>query len=359
MAETQTARRFFFILFLIATILVGAVIYPIASPLFMAAVLAGVLWPLQQRLTSGLRGRRGLAAGLIVLATIVIITGPLAALSTVAVKQASDGAKYVSETIRSEGVAGLIGRLPPPLQRAATAALERLPKEPGDDLDSTVEKQVTVQGERAAVVVGSLVAATGSLVFQTTMMLIGLYFLLVEGGELVEWIDGVMPLRRGHGRELLTEFKKVSYAVMVSTIITSAVQAAAALVGYVIAGVPSPIFFAGLTFFVAFIPAVGAAGACLAAAGLLFVTGHSSMAVFLAVWGVAVVGLVDNIVKPMLVKAGMEMRGAVVFFSLIGGLAAFGTVGLLLGPLVVALFLALLRIYQRDFRLASGPASAE
>ena len=61
--------------------------------------------------------------------------------------------------------------------------------------------------------------------------------------------------------------------------------------------------------------------------------------------------LVDNVVKPLLIKAGMEMRSAVVFFSLIGGLAAFGAIGLIVGPLVVALFLALLRIYRRDFRL--------
>jgi predicted PurR-regulated permease PerM len=75
------------------------------------------------------------------------------------------------------------------------------------------------------------------------------------------------------------------------------------------------------------------------------------MSLFLALWGVVVVGLVDNVIKPLLIKAGMEMRSAVVFFSLIGGLAAFGAIGLIVGPLVVALFLALLRIYRRDFKL--------
>jgi len=68
----------------------------------------------------------------------------------------------------------------------------------------------------------------------------------------------------------------------------------------------------------------------------------------------AVVGLVDNIVKPYLIKAGMEMRGGVVFFALIGGIGAFGPLGLLIGPLVVALFLALIRIYDRDFKDAGA-----
>jgi predicted PurR-regulated permease PerM len=87
------------------------------------------------------------------------------------------------------------------------------------------------------------------------------------------------------------------------------------------------------------------------AAGILYVTGHPYLSLFLALWGVVVVGLVDNVIKPLLIKAGMEMRSAVVFFALIGGLGAFGAIGLLMGPLVVALFLALVRIYRRDFRL--------
>ncbi|HKE20601.1 MAG TPA: AI-2E family transporter, partial [Kofleriaceae bacterium] len=153
----------------------------------------------------------------------------------------------------------------------------------------------------------------------------------------------------GQTRELLETFKKVSFAVIVSAIITSGVQAAAALVGYLIAQVPSPVFFALVTFFVAFIPALGAAVVCLVAALLLLVTGHPYMALFLAVWGVTVVGLVDNLIKPLLIRRGLEIHGAIVFFSLIGGLAAFGAIGVIVGPLVVAFFLALLRIYHRDY----------
>jgi predicted PurR-regulated permease PerM len=141
----------------------------------------------------------------------------------------------------------------------------------------------------------------------------------------------------------------VSYSVIVSTVVTAAVQALAALVGFFIAQVPNPIFFGLITFIVAFIPAIGAGVACLAAALLVFITGHPYMAIFLAAWGLVVVGLVDNVVKPLLIRRGMELHGAVVFFSLIGGLSAFGAVGLLLGPLVVAMFLALLRMYHRDF----------
>jgi predicted PurR-regulated permease PerM len=181
------------------------------------------------------------------------------------------------------------------------------------------------------------------------MMLIALFFLLTSGRELVAWIDSISPLRRGQTHELLGECKKVSYSVIVSTVLTAGVQTLVALVGYLIAGVPQAMFFTGLTFFFALIPAIGAATVCLVAALILLVTGHPYMAGFLAVWGVVVVGLVDNVVKPFLIKGDVEMHGAVVFFALIGGIAAFGMIGLLIGPLAVAMLLALLRMYRRDY----------
>ena len=352
----QTAYRFFLILLLGAAVLMAAIIRPIASALFVAAVLAGVIWPLQRKLATRLGDRQPMAAGVLVAAVVVLLVAPVVALSTVVIKEASDGLKYVSRTVRSEGVSGLVDQLPPPVRSVALRALAALPGDSGNDLSETVQKQVGAQGGKAAAAVGAAVAATGSLIFQAAMMLIALYFLLIDGDALLAWLDQVLPLRPGQTRELLREFKKVSYAVIVSTVITAGVQAVAALIGYFIARVPHPLFFAGVTFLVAFIPAIGAASVCVVAAALLFFTGHPYMALFLAIWGVAVVGLVDNIVKPILVKSGMEMKGAVVFFALIGGLGAFGTVGLLIGPLAVALFMALLRIYRRDFRPAAGEA---
>jgi predicted PurR-regulated permease PerM len=132
-------------------------------------------------------------------------------------------------------------------------------------------------------------------------------------------------------------------------VVTAAVQSAAALVGYLIAGVPVPIFFTALTFVIAFIPALGGAIVCQFAALLLLATGHTYSALFLALWGAIVVGLVDNLVKPYLIKSEINLPGAVVFFALIGGLVAFGGVGLLLGPIAAALFAIAVRMYRRDY----------
>ena len=305
----RVARRFFTVVLVSTIVLLALVVRPLATALFMAAVLAGSLWPLQERMERHLR-RRSIVAAILVLGVIVLLLGPLVAFSTYLFREIAEALKFITDTIRSEGVTGLRERLPEGVDRVLNSVLEWISRQSGGSLDSSVvQRQVTAQGGKAVVAVGAAVSATGSLLFQGTMMIIALYFFLVEGDELVSWLDGISPLRRGQTRELLREFKGVTYAVIVSTGITAAVQAAAALIGYYIARVPNPIFFGGLTFFVAFIPAVGAASICLVAAGLLFVTGHPYWALFLAIWGVAVVGLVDNVVKPYLIKAGMQLRG--------------------------------------------------
>ena len=329
-------------------VLVCLVVWPLAYALLFAGVLAVVLSGLQARLARRLGGRRQLAAGILVFGVLLLLIGPLVAMSAFAIKEASEGVKFVAETLRGEGVNGLVDRLPAPLDRVADALRARV-----GDLGELVETQLGEQGGKAASAVGTALVATGELLFQGAMMLIALFFFLAGGRALFEWMDDALPLRRGQIRELLEEFSNVSYAVIVSTVATAADQAVVALVGYLNARVPYSLFFAAVTFFVALIPAVGAAAVCLFAAFVLLVTGHPYMAAFLAVWGIVVVGLVDNVAKPYLMKGDTQMSGAVVFFALIGGIAAFGMAGLIIGPLAVALFLAVLRIYRRDY----GPAA--
>jgi predicted PurR-regulated permease PerM len=345
MASDPRAHRFLIFALLASAVLLGAILYPLASPLFLAAVLAGVLYPLQKRLTDKLR-YENLSAGILVGAVVLVLVGPLAGLSAFVVKEGAEGLAYVQQTVASEGVSGLLERLPAPVQKIANEGFERLTKGSIGRAEG-LEKRIEEQGAKAAAAVGAVLSATSSFLFQAAMMLIALFFLLVQGRELIDWLDGISPLQEGQTRELFAEFRRVSYSVIVSTVVTAAVQAIVALLGYFIAHVPHPVFFAAATFFVAFVPAVGAASVCIVCALMLFVTGHPYMAVFLAIWGIAVVGLVDNLVKPLLIRGGLQMPGAVIFFSLIGGLAMFGTIGLLLGPLAVAMFLALLRMYQR------------
>jgi len=343
MAERR-APAFFLALMVIATLLVALVIRAIAKELLLAAVLASMLWPVQEWLTARLRGRRSVAAGVITFAVTLLLIGPIAMLATLVIRDGADGVRFVSEAAQSDEAASLIDDLPAGARTAVHQAIDRIPKDVTD-----VMSEVGGHGGVAASSVSKVLSATGSVLFHGVLMLIALISLLVRGRELVQWLDSVSPLHPGQTLELLAMFRKVSFAVIASACITAAVQAAAALAGFWIARVPSPFFFTLLTFFLAFVPAIGATVVSLFAALLLLVTGHPYMAAFLAGWGLVVVGLVDNLVKPLLIRRGMEIHGTIVFFALIGGLAAFGAIGLLLGPLLVAFFLALLRMYHRDY----------
>jgi predicted PurR-regulated permease PerM len=348
MVSEQVARRVFTGLIILSIVLLALVVQPFAKGFFLAAVLAGALYGSHKRLTRWFRGRSNASAGLICFLVVVALLIPLTGFTAFLITEAVDGAKFISETLRKEGVDGLVERLPGPAQRLANNLMDRFAVEEFQ-LDDKFQEQVSSQGGTAAKAVTGVVTATGSFAFQTAMMLIALFFLLVDGKRLVEWLESVSPLKRGQTTEILREFRHVVIAVLVSSVATAGVQSVVALIGYLIARVPVPFFFAAVTFFVALIPAVGAAVVCLAAALLLLITGHPWAALFLAIWGVVVVGLVDNVVKPLLVKRGLHMHGAIVFFSLLGGLAAFGTVGLLIGPLIVSFFLALVRIHERDY----------
>ena len=342
------AQRTFVVLIILSIFLLGTIVRPFAEALFFASVLAGTLYPVQRRLQKALGNRPNASAALMSLAVVVALVAPIGGIAAFAVNESINGARFIANTVKSDGMTGLLDQLPGPLHSAADELLKRFPMEEAD-IDAAIQQQASKQGGKAAAAVTGVLAATGSFVFQAGMMTIAFFFLLVDGARLVRWLEAVSPLEEGQTTELLIEFRKVTGSVLISSLATAGVQSLAALVGYLIARVPHPLFFATVTFFVSFVPAVGAGGTCLVAAVLLLAMGHPWMALFLAIWGVLVVGMVDNIIKPLLVKRGLHMHGAIVFFALLGGLTVFGTVGLIAGPLIVSFFLALVRIYQRDF----------
>lgn len=348
MGTRTGARRIFIALILIALGLVVTLILPFGAAFVFATVLAGALAPLHKKLTKKFGNRPNLSASLLCVGVLLLLLLPLGGLGAFIVTEALSGVKFVTETVQGEGMTALIERLPDWLSNLARRGLGMFATNP-DDLNAQLKRQAGEHGPKVARLLSGALAATGNAVIQGTMTLIALFFLLVDGKQFVAWIEDNSPLMQGQVGELLAEFRKVSTAVLVSSVVTSGVQALAALVGYGIAGVPQPFFFALVTFFLAFVPAIGAGSVCVTAALLLLALGKTWAAVFLAGWGLIVVALVDNWVKPLLVKRDLHMHGGIVFFSLFGGMTAFGAVGLLLGPLIVTFLLALVRIYKRDF----------
>jgi predicted PurR-regulated permease PerM len=349
MAHPTITRRFQLLLLLAALALFLYVASPFAKPVLVAATIAAVLQPAHGRLTRALRGRRSVSAGLLSAGVVVGIIGPVAYFVTALVRQVVAGVRWVRAALESEGIAGLVERLPAPLQKPAAALTADMPRA----LERAREAFEGIGGPAA---VGGFISATGALVVNTLIMVVALYFLLAEGHRLVEWLDEVTPLEPGQFRELLDTFNGAVGAVVVSAIATAGAQAALAFLGFVVAGVPQPVFFAFLTFVGALIPLVGANLVVLPVAVLHYTTGHPLAAGLLALWSIGVVGTVDNLLKPALIRRGLSVHISLIFLALLGGIATFGPVGIIVGPLALAFFLAAVRMWHRtQVRDPDGP----
>lgn len=337
------ARRLLVALLIGAVLLAGALLRPFWVALFLAAVLAATLRRPMEWLSRLLRGRRNLAAVLVTLAVLLAVVVPIAAMGAVLVGEVIQGIQWLRGALESEGVWGLVQRLPDPVERLVRHVVASL-----GDPQRQLQQWAGAQGGQAAAAVGGVLAATGTFLFQSVMMLIGLFFFLVDGRALVDWLDARVPLRAGQLRAFLADFRRTSVSVLVATAATAGLQTLMALVGYLLARAPNPIFLALLTLVAALVPAAGATVMVIAIAALQLATGHTISGIFLLVWGIAVVSLVDNIVRPILLKGGMALHGGVVFFALLGGLAVFGGIGLVVGPVALTFLLTALNMYWRE-----------
>jgi predicted PurR-regulated permease PerM len=343
------AQRMLIALVLVAVALTILIVKPFWQALFLAAVLAAALRPVMEWLSRKLRGRRGAAAAVLTVAVLVVVLVPVAGLGAILVGQVADGVQWLRETIRSEGVWGLIERLPGPAQNAAKEILEAVPGQ------QQQLQTLAGQGGQAAAAVGGVLAATGTALFQTVMLLIALFFFLTDGRRLVGWLERYVPLRPGQFRMLVDDFRQTSVSVVFASLGTAAIQTAAALVGYLIARAPNLTFLLLATFVLALIPAVGGSVMVVSVGLLLLATGKAIAGTFLVIWGLAVVSISDNVARPYLLKGGMELHGGLVFFALLGGLATFGGIGLLVGPLVLTFLVAVLKLYRREFGTPEQP----
>lgn len=194
-----------------------------------------------------------------------------------------------------------------------------------------------------------VLAGTASIIFSFFIMHVTLFFLFIEGKTVLKIIMDLSPLKAQHEKRLSGEFKNMIHATVYGYLVTAFVQAILAGVGFGLAGVPAPLVFATLTFFMSLVPIVGATSVWLPMALWYFLTGDWQMGLFIALYGALLISGVDNIIKPLIMKGKAKIHILLIFFSLLGGIRVFGPVGILFGPVLVALFVACIRIYREDF----------
>ena len=334
--------RPFVVLLLISIALFLYVAFPFRTPLFLAAVLTAVLHSPVERLTTVLHGRRVLASALVTLGVLLIIVAPLASLAAFATREALLGLAYVRNELGVSSVDQLRGlSLPAPVEQFL-------------ELFHLTQEQVFEGAQKLAAVVqaaapGAL-ATGGQAVLSTVIMLIALYFLLVEGARVADWIVRISPLTAQQTIELNAELRKVTRATVIGIFSTAVFQGVAAGFGYFFTGISHSAFFGMLTALVSFVPGVGTALVWAPAAGLLWFSGHKIASMALVAFCLVVVVGAEQVGKPLIMQGQFHMHTGLIFLALLGGLAMFGLLGIILGPLIVAFFLAMMRIYERDFR---------
>lgn len=347
--RATTGRRTFGVLLALIVGLSLYLMWPLRAPLFLAAVFASVLRDLHGWLARKLRGHRKIAAVLTTLGLLIVMVGPVAALTASAAHEVTGGLAFLHDELGVQSVGQLrSGSLPPRGQAMLDRGLAALHLSRAQLDDYTARASSAAEGAAQRVVESSSRA-----VFHGVILLIAFYFLLVEADRLGGWLWRISPLDGRQTESLLAEFRNVTRASILGTAITSLFQAAAATLGYLLAGVPRALFFGMLTLFASFIPVIGTVLIWMPAALLLWLFGHHGASILLLAWCLVFVVGTEHLGKPFLLKAvlrgGGEMHTGLVFLGLVGGVQMFGLIGLVLGPLVLALLVAFLRIYERDF----------
>jgi predicted PurR-regulated permease PerM len=198
---------------------------------------------------------------------------------------------------------------------------------------------------------GNLLGGLLNALLGFVLVLLAAFYFFVDGRKLVASLMHLSPLPDEYDREIVTKIRDVINATFRGQGLTSLAQGLVTGVGLAIVGIPGSVLWGAVAAVFSLVPLVGSAAVWLPGVGyLLWIGGLGWKPIFLAIWGVAVVSTIDNLVRPLAMKGGTEMPGVVLLFAILGGLSAFGFIGILLGPLVAAMMVSMIGIYRDLFR---------
>ena len=347
-SATTFRTVFVLILVLAVTALFVAVTWPFLKPLLLGAMLAGLCRPLYSWVRRLVRGRRSLAATLTLLILFVLVAGPVSAFVGVVVAQAihvSDQAiPWVQQHFGAASTFNahdwLVQRFPPlapyvPEQAQIIESLGRAAKAVGSFL---------------VVGAGQLTTGTAGFLLDLFVMLYAMFFFFRDGPRIIEKIFYYMPLSNRDEELLLERLTSVTRATIKGTLLIGIIQGALAGLGFWVAGIDGAAFWGTIMAVLSVVPGIGAALIWVPAVIYLFITGQTLTAMLLLAWCAAIVGTVDNILRPALVGKDAKMPDLLILIGTLGGLFLFGPIGFIVGPIVCGLFLTVWDIYGTTFK---------
>jgi predicted PurR-regulated permease PerM len=315
------------------------------QPVFWAATLAVLFLPVHRRFQALLKQHRSTAAFLTLLVIILTVLIPAwAILSAVVNEAASFYARLQSGEINPAGALDwLRGSIPLVNDLLDRVGLTR--QEIQGNLSSaaiTVSQFIATQ----AVAIGQNAVRFGAMFF---LMVYVLFFFIRDGDHLVECIICALPLGDERERELFAKFAEVSRATVKGTLIIGLVQGFLGGTMFWVLGVEGAVFWGTVMVIMSLLPVVGASLVWAPAALILAANGEMMSALILVAFGVLVIGLIDNLLRPVLVGRDTRMPDYLVLLSTLGGLTLFGVSGFVIGPVIAALFLAVWVMFAKEF----------
>jgi predicted PurR-regulated permease PerM len=333
--------------------LVWRIVMPLWQPVIWAILLGALLAPATARLAARLGNRPRLAASLMTVAVVLLLLLPILALGGAVAAQAAQLAGLIdTSTLRASSLdlsdfPVLVGPL---TWLESTAGLSL----------AQIEAWIVTGARRLL----EFVAASGGAVFlgalgtimKFLLMLFVLFFMLRDGPRIAQTLVRMLPIETHLRGKLWRHLIDVTRAVFMGIGLTALVQGTLLGIGFAIAGLPSPLLFGVLGAMFALVPIVGTTVVWVPATLWLLSQDQLPYAIFMLAWGVVVVGAVDNVLRPILISGRTEVPTLAVFIGVMGGLSAFGFIGLFLGPIVLGLLVALFRFTSEELAPGSNEA---
>lgn len=335
-SQAHIARWFFLLLATAVAALFWQVIAPYAITLVTAAIAAVVLSPVERRVRRVVRHPH-LSAVIMVAFVLFLVVGPLATIAAVMVDQAFG---IVSSTVANpDWVSGFrleeqtAFRVLPEFVRTALASVD-------------VVGVLRNVAQWATANLGAFLQGTTSFVLNTFIFFVALYYFLLDRERIAKEMTALSPLRDRVDHEIAMRMVETVRGVIFGSLIVAVVQGILAGIGLTIFGVPGALLWAALVVIAAQIPMLGTSIVMLPCVAYLFIVGEPGPAIGLLIWSVILVSTVDNMLKPYIVGGRTRMHGLLILVSMLGGLEAFGPIGFILGPTVLAAVLVVVELYK-------------
>lgn len=337
-----------FILLLLFTVLMGFIgmIREFLIALVLAAIFSGLLYPFYRKILYTLKNRSALAASVTLIITAFTIGLPLAGFTGMVTSEAIQISKKARPIVKKalDNNLSLSEQLPDWL----------LLKEKLEPFHETIIKKVSeVTSAMGSWLVSSLSSATkGTFGFFMSLfiMFYAIFYFLIHGPKLLGSLASLLPLSEEDRTDVMSRGLTVTRASLKGIIIVGIIQGILVGLAFWVTGIEGAAFWGSVVFVLSAIPGLGAPLIWLPAAAYLLFTGSTGWGIGLVVWGVLVVGFVDNFVRPWIVGNDSKLPDLVILISILGGILSFGPVGIIIGPVIAALLDTVLTIYKKTFQ---------